>query len=143
MFTIIFAKTTSPNPKQFIGTIFNTNTKIKDIKTFDHIVNSETLFAALIESQNRGLPLSINEHFDIIKTHPVHLRKSTKPPELTPTFRGKKYNRSLQRYRRNERKCILSERTWTRFFKPKHILSAYQDFLERETEYCHDSNVQL
>lgn len=129
MLKIIFAKTILDTPSVLVG-FSNSSFTIKRIKTFGQIVNSKTLFAALIESEN-GSPPWINgkyQHFDIIKLHEAQLRKSTTPPEMTSTFRGKKYSRSLRRYKQNERKCALSEKNWTRFFKPKHLLQAFDDY---------------
>lgn len=129
MLKIIFAKTVLNDPSELVG-LSNSSFTIKRIKTFGQTVNSKTLFAALIESENGKISWTNGEYedFDIIKLHEAQLRKSTTPPEMTSTFRGKKYSRSLRRYKQNERKCILSEKTWTRFFKPKHLLQAVENY---------------
>lgn len=126
MLKIIFAKTALNDPTELIGLFFKADITIKDVKSFGQINQQTTLFAALLELPDSYIPPTISEKFEVIKLHHPELRKSTALPEMTATRHGKKYRRSLRRHRQKERKCVLSEKTWTRFFKPKHLLSAYQ-----------------
>lgn len=123
MLTIIFAKTAAMEPAQFIGPTHSPNVIIKQVKSYGQI-HDDTVFAALVETPNGHIPQELHRQFELIKIHPARLRGST--PRPTPPCRN--WRRSLQRHRRNQRKCTLSERSWKKFVKRKHLLCAYREF---------------
>ncbi|GLT20465.1 hypothetical protein GCM10007938_42500 [Vibrio zhanjiangensis] len=130
MLTIVIAKTSCVEPRQLIGQHLDEGTQIKSIKTYGKI-DGVSLFAALVDSPNTlKTPIS-HVNFEGFAVHPVHLRPSTRPPRVqhgeTVQLRSSpKWRRRLKRYKKNEIKTQLSESSWSKFVKKKHVLSAYQ-----------------
>ncbi len=125
MLTIIFAKTALLDPVQLIGPLPTPNMAVKRIKPYGQI-NRDTLFAALIESPDGKLPPQLSNTFDILKVHPARLRKPSETPHHSEPKAPCRLCRQRRRHLQRERKCTLSESTWTRFVKRKHIIHAYQ-----------------
>ncbi|MGX9517292.1 hypothetical protein ACWX0P_00335 [Vibrio mediterranei] len=127
MLAIIFAKTASVEPTQCVGPTLIADVVIKQIRHYGH-VEAETLFAALVESSNGTFPCHLSHSFDVFKIHKPQLRRSTELPDMASSTPNKACLRHRQRHRQRERKCQLTEGTWTRFIKRKHLLDAYEHF---------------
>jgi hypothetical protein len=126
MLAIIFAKTSVLDPTQCLGQTLISDVTIKQVQHYGQI-RTNTLFAALVESPNGTFPSRLSNTFDVLKIHTPQLRRTTEPPEITPP-NLKICGRHRKRHRQRERKCHLTERSWTRFIKRKHLLDAFEHY---------------
>lgn len=125
MLTIIFAKTALLDPVRLSGPLSHRDMTIKEVKNYGRI-QSDIIFAALLESPDGKLPVKLSESFDIFKVHHPHLRQSTYLPS-TSLNNDKRSIRKRVRHQKREKKCTFSESSWTRFVKRKHLVNAYKE----------------
>ncbi|MDK9770064.1 MULTISPECIES: hypothetical protein [Vibrio] len=135
MLSILFAKSHCADPHQLVGQPIDAHTHIKAVKVYRGTAK-HTLFAALIDAPTPITAPIPHAEFEGFAIHSVMLRpRPSKKTMLTPYFdacgrqqQGLSHERkrNLKRRRQKDKMTALSEQSWTRFIKPKHILKAYE-----------------
>ena len=128
MLSIIFAKPHCADPHQLVGQSIDAHSHIKAIKVYNDTAH-HTLFAALVDAPKPVKAQISHALFESFAVHSVKLRQgSSKASFLRQDIasHGSQQKRHRKRRRQKEKMTSLSEQTWTRFIKRKHLLKAYR-----------------